>query len=110
MELAWEKNGIFIRPAETQSELKREGEFLHHCVAGYAERHANGGTAIFFIRRSEEPEVPWYTLELDEKNLTVRQNRGKHNCARTEEITEFENLWLEEIKVRKGKQKRSNVA
>jgi hypothetical protein len=110
MELAWEKNGIFIRPAETQSELKREGEYLHHCVAGYAERHANGGTAIFFIRRSGEPEVPWYTLELDEKNLTVRQNRGKHNCARTEEITEFENLWLEEIKVRRNKQKRGHVA
>lgn len=110
MELAWEKDGIIIRPAEKQSELKREGEFLHHCVAGYAERHANGKTAIFFIRRADTPDVPWYTLELDEKNLTVRQNRGKHNCARTEEITEFEKKWLMEIKARRNKQKRSHVA
>lgn len=110
MELAWEKDGILIRPAESQSELKLEGTYLHHCVAGYAKRHADGQTAIFFIRRADAPEKPWYTLELDEKNLSVRQNRGKHNCARTEEITAFENLWLAEIKARKNKKKGVKVA
>lgn len=110
MKLAWEKDGILIRPAENQSELKLEGTYLHHCVASYAKRHADGHTAIFFIRRASEPDVPWFTLELDENTLTVRQNRGKHNCARTEEITAFEKMWLAEIKARKNKKKRSKVA
>lgn len=28
------------------------------------------------------------------KELKVRQNRGKHNCARTPEIQAFEDKWL----------------
>ncbi len=35
-----------------------------------------------------------YTLELDERKLTVRQNRGMRNCPRTPEVQAFEELWL----------------
>lgn len=67
---------------------------MHHCVWTYAERHAAGKTAIFFIRRTVEPRTPYYTLELDEKSLTVKQNRGLRNCGKTPEVQNFENLWL----------------
>ena len=60
----------------------------------YAERHAEGKTAIFFIRRTVEPGKPYYTLELDEKKLRVRQNRGLRNCGKTEAVQAFEDLWL----------------
>lgn len=108
--LAWENAGILIRPAKNQGELKLEGQFLHHCVAGYAKSHAEGKTAIFFIRKAEEPDIPWFTLELNEEDYTVRQNRGKCNCARTKEVTEFENLWLAEIKARKKTETRRKTA
>lgn len=45
-----------------------EGQALHHCVGGYALRMAEGKTAIFFIRLAEEPDRPYYTLELQGKN------------------------------------------
>lgn len=48
-----------------------------------------------FIRRSDAPDEPYYTLELDEGHLTVRQNRGLRNCARTKEVRDFEAAWLE---------------
>ncbi len=86
-------DGILIRPAKNQTELTREGKALHHCVAGYAKSVAEGKTAIFFIRRAEKPDEPWYTLELDEIALRVRQNRGLRNCDRTEEVTAFEEKW-----------------
>lgn len=86
--------GIRISPCATQDQLTREGSTLHHCVAGYAHRVARGETSIFFIRREKAPRTPWYTLEFDEKNLVVRQNRGKRNCARTPEVKAFEQLWL----------------
>ena len=92
---AWQAGEIIIRPAVDERELIREGQLLSHCVSRYAGDVANGKTAIFFIRRAAEPETPWYTLELDEKNLTVRQNRGKKNCGRTPEIEAFEAAWLE---------------
>ena len=87
-------DGLKIIPAGSERELQREGDLLHHCVGSYAARHAAGGAAIFFIRRTVEPWTPYYTLELDEKTLTVRQNRGLRNCGKTREVQAFEDLWL----------------
>lgn len=92
--LSWEHEGILIRPPKTESEMIAEGKVLHHCVATYARRHAEGKTAILFVRRAEEPDVPWYTLNLDEKGGYVIQNRGRNNCARTKEVQAFEDAWL----------------
>ncbi len=91
---AFMADGLLIRPAASQRELTEEGDALHHCVATYGNRHATGQTAIFFIRRADRPRESWYTLELDERTLTVRQNRGMHNCARTPEVQAFEDRWL----------------
>ena len=109
-EFAWYRDGIFIRPCAHEAELRREGKELHHCVATYANRYRKGETAIFFIRKQEEPETPWFTLELDEKNLTVRQNRGKYNCARLPEIQAFETAWLEWLQSKLKKQKGTSAA
>lgn len=110
-ELAWEKDGILIRPAENEGELIREGESLHHCVATYARQHAKGtGGAIFFIRRATAPDVSWYTLQLDDKRLKVLQNRGIRNCERTEEIRQFELEWLEHIRLLRKKKNRRKTA
>lgn len=91
---AYAAHGLLIRPAASQRELTAEGDALHHCVGSYGKKHAAGKTAIFFIRRTARPGEPYYTLELDEKELKVRQNRGKHNCARTPEVEAFEREWL----------------
>ena len=91
---AWEKDGLLIRPARSAEELYREGKALHHCVYSYLESHVKGNTAIFFIRRTEAPEESFFTLELDEINVRVRQNRGLRNCGRTQEVTAFEKAWL----------------
>lgn len=96
---SWESADIMIRPAKDEQELIYEGKMLSHCVARYAASVASGGTAIFLIRKKNEPDKPWFTLELDEKTLTVRQNRGRCNCARTKEIEEFEASWLEQLKM-----------
>lgn len=86
--------GLLIRPAASQRELTAEGDALHHCVGTYGKRHAAGETAIFFIRRTDRPRESYFTLELDEKKLEVRQNRGLRNCVRTPEVEAFEREWL----------------
>ena len=91
---AMEADGLLIVPAGSQKDLDREAKELHHCVWTYGENHASGKTAIFFIRRKEHPRRPYYTLELDEKNMKVKQNRGLRNCQKTEEVQAFENLWI----------------
>lgn len=91
---AYELDGLLIRPCANEGELIAEGKALHHCVATYAQSHAAGKTAIFFIRKASEPDKPFYTLEFDEKSKAVRQNRGLRNCDRTEEVKAFEKAWL----------------
>lgn len=91
---AYAAHGLIIRPAASQRELTAEGDALNHCVGTYGKRHATGQTAIFFIRRKSRPQEPYYTLELNENALSVWQNRGKNNCARTPEIEAFEKEWL----------------
>lgn len=91
---AFQWRGLLIRPAASQKELVEEGDALHHCVGTYAKDHANGKTAIFFVRRVKESGNSYFTLELDEGKLTVRQNRGRRNCARTKEVEAFEAIWL----------------
>lgn len=91
---AFASGGLLIRPAASQRELTEEGNALHHCVGTYGERHADGRTAIFFIRRTARPRESYFTLEFDEKTQTVRQNRGKYNGPRTPEVEAFEAQWL----------------
>lgn len=93
--MAYASGGLMIFPAWSQESLNDEGAKLNHCVARYGASHAEGSTAIFFIRRVTDPAKPFYTLELNEEKLEVRQNRGKNNCARTGEIQAFEDKWMD---------------
>lgn len=104
----YEADGFIIRPAGSQIELVAEGKNLNHCVARYASSHAKGETAIFFIRYKDSADTSYFTLELDEKHMRVVQNRGKSNCARTDEVKAFEEKWLAHIKKIKAKEKKKN--
>lgn len=87
-------DGISIRAARSAGELEAEGKSLHHCVGSYAERVSKGETFIFFIRRETEPDMSWYTINLDKAMKTVIQNRGLRNCDRTPEVQAFEDAWI----------------
>lgn len=91
-----EETGLFIRACANQSELIKEGKYLRHCVGGYAKKVSEHKTSILFIRRIEEPDIPFYTLEY--KEGLVIQNRGHQNCNRTEDVEIFEKKWLDYIK------------
>lgn len=103
--LSFELDGLLIRPCQTEAELIQEGKDLHHCVATYAKRHAEGKTAILFIRQVTEPDKPFFTLEFDEKAKKVRQNRGLRNCDRTPEVKAFEKAWLSFVRRAKPKER-----
>ncbi len=86
-------DGILIRPASSPNELRRESSELHHCVRTYVAKVAEGRTSILFIRKEEEPDRPWYTLELDLYGNVV-QCRGEHNCGYPPEVDAFIKKWM----------------
>lgn len=106
----WEWKGLLIRPARTQEELQAEGAALHHCVGGYCKRIADQETMVFFIRKTEELDKPYYTLEL--QNKLVQQCRTEHNKSYgTEpEVFEFVDQWLKQVVNKGGKKKEDNAA
>ncbi len=89
--------GLFIRLPYRADELKTEGETLHHCVGTYIDRVMRGKTAIFFVRRIESPDEPFYTLEW--KDHKVVQCRGAHNCDMTPEVKAFTALFEEQMRI-----------
>jgi hypothetical protein len=109
LEFEDKETGLFIRAAASHEELINEGKYLHHCVGTYAKSVANRRTSIFFIRHIDEPEVPFFTLEL--QGNIVQQNRGDRNCARTPEVEAFESKWLKYLKeINYGKRNNRSIA
>ena len=101
----YEASGLLIRPADDADELIAEGAALHHCVGGYADRMADGETAIFFIRRLDEPDRPYYTLELVNRRVIQCRTRHNENYEQNPTVLAFVNEWLREIVSGKRKHK-----
>ena len=75
-----EDETYFIRAPHEAAELIKEGHAMHHCVGGesYAKKMAAGESYILFIRKKEEPEKSWYTMEVGSDNHVI-QVRGFAN-------------------------------
>lgn len=86
-EYAYEtKTFAIVVPGKTE-ELVKEGQELHHCVGTYVDRVIESKTSILFIRRKEELEKSFYTMEVHQGN--VIQVRGKNNCDMTPPVKQF---------------------
>ena len=88
-------------------EIIKEGRMLHHCVGNdgagerYYDRMERRESFIMFLRRTEEPEDPYYTLEI-EPDGTVRQKRTLFDRQHEdiEQATEFLLKWQKVIAAR----------
>lgn len=87
---------LLIRPPKSHNEVKQEGEKLSHCVASYAKDIATGNTIILFIRKVTEPDIPYFTLNLDPSTLEIIQNRGYRNCSYPQSVKSFMDKWYSE--------------
>lgn len=88
-------------------EIITEGRMLHHCVGNdgagerYYDRMERRESFIMFLRRTEEPNDPYYTLEI-EPDGTVRQKRTlfDRQYEDIEQATEFLIKWQKVIAAR----------
>lgn len=88
-------------------EIIKEGRMLHHCVGNdgagerYYDRMERRESFIMFLRRTEEPNDPYYTLEI-EPDGAVRQKRTlfDRQYEDIEQATEFLIKWQKVIAAR----------
>ena len=96
--LETEIDDLLFLPPHSLQEIVEEGQVLHHCVGSqhYLEQHTNGTTTIIFIRRKEEPSMPYFTLEY--RNQQVTQIQGKCNRQEVpEKIKQAVRQWQENL-------------
>jgi len=86
---------LIIIPAPDADSIVKEGHILRHCVGStrYIKDMAEGKIAIFFVRKTDEPDKPYYTLELNLKDLRIVQCRGYKNSNTTPELQQFIDSW-----------------
>lgn len=90
-----------IAPAEVL-DIVVEGTILSHCVHTcdyYFERIQSDESYLFFLRRSSQPDVPWYTLEV-EPSGNIRQKRtiGDNQNADFQKAIKFLKKWQQYFK------------
>lgn len=83
-----------------RSDLITEGQSLNHCVGAdrYYQNHIAGTKMIFFVRRAMEPEKPYFTMEIDMKELKILQLYGFSDCSAPPEVRKFANQFLRKLK------------
>lgn len=79
--------GLILVVPKSGDEIRAEGEALHHCVGGYVERVAKGETNIFFVRKADEPDKSYFTMEWNHNKII--QCRGMKNCGMPPEVRAF---------------------
>lgn len=80
-------------------DIINEGASLNHCVGGYLEFVASGYKTILFLRKVSEPEISFYTIEVNNSNVV--QIHGKHNkwLGNNPEAIQFVIDWLQDIQI-----------
>jgi uncharacterized protein lin1253/lin1744 len=79
------------------AELIYEGKKLHHCVSSYTDKHFKGDTLIVFVRLSNQPKTPLYTLEV--KQGKIVQFRGKYNQDVPNDVWDIAKEWMKQTKL-----------
>ncbi len=104
-----DKNYTILVPKSIE-EIMLEGEALHHCVGSserYYDRINRQESYILFLRKSQDVERPYYTLEV-EPDGTVRQKRTMFDRQEPdiEDATRFLRKWQKELAKRLSREDR----
>ena len=97
---------------QSVQDIVNEGKALSHCVGSYAYKHAEGRTTILFLRKKDDLQTPFYTMEVNIHSCEIVQCRGyKNNRAnnpKPQEIKDFEKSYETFLMSMSRKNKRVN--
>lgn len=99
-------HGVFcLIVPKTANEIVMEGKNQEHCVGTYLDRVADKRSVIVFIRRVEELDKAFYTMEINPETMKVVQCRGYRNSDMTPEVRSFVELYSKSVLDKKRKKK-----
>lgn len=98
---------VIIAPADA-ADIVEEGRELHHCVGGdaYLHKHNTGYTYILFLRRAQEPDKRYYTIEFDPKDARIVQYYGYNDKKPDkEQVDKVLEKWKRQLKRKESRMK-----
>lgn len=104
------KDGYLFLVPRSAADIRVEGKLQHHCVgrAGYIEKMNRRESYIVFLRKSAEPEVPYYTIETD--GYRVLQAYGAYDRKPDwETVNKLLQDWIKEVRRRKAQRETQQV-
>lgn len=83
-------------------DIVAEGTILRHCIHTcdyYFDRIQKNESYLFFLRRSNQPDVPWYTLEVEPSgNIRQKRTTGDNQNADLQKAVSFLKKWQQYYK------------
>ncbi len=89
----YEDEQYIIIPARSIQDMVVEAKNQHNCLLRYCDIYSRGKCQIFFMRRKNNIDQSYITIELDSSNRLV-QARTKYNELPSEEVMNVIFLWL----------------
>jgi len=96
----WQQDGYVILVPRSAMDIIEEGRRQHHCVGahdGYMAAMARRDSFILFLRKQENPEEPYYTIETDLSR--IKQFYAAYDRQPDKEIVEkVLAMWMKQVK------------
>ena len=74
----------FVRYPQTINDFCREAIYMHSCLMAFVEALIKGDTTILFMRRSEDVNKPFITIEIYDNKLMQAYHRFNEDCTKEE--------------------------
>jgi DNA-directed RNA polymerase subunit RPC12/RpoP len=91
-----------IKAPESILDIVKEGTILKHCVHTcdyYFDRIQRDESYLFFLRHSKQPDMPWYTLEVEPSgNIRQKRTTGDNQNKDFDEAIIFLKKWQQYFK------------
>mgnify|MGYP003308452035 CR=1 FL=1 len=97
-ESSWQErgNGYVVRYPQTINDFCREAVYMNNCLLTYVDALISGDTSILFVRREDDINTPFITMEIFGSELMQAYHRFNEDC------TPQEADWIREYCKRHG--------
>ena len=97
----YENDDYSIVAPKTPNDIAQEGITLHHCVKSYISRVLEKRTNILFLRKKEELEVPFFTIEVTNDGAIQQiHGFGNRNLSTEPDAEPFVKEWIKKCKMK----------
>lgn len=93
---SYQADGYAIIIPPNVEDFTREGLEMHNCVGGYKERVASGSTQVVYIRKLDDMDKSFGTMEISTRE-TIIQAIGKYNKDLPEDAEAFVEKFEHEV-------------